>query len=103
MYTTYVNEHESASNDLKYLRESKKYSEFNRFCLACCVNPVSKGLNLSSLLITPIQRIPRYKLLLSELIKNTPEDHPDKADLDKALTIISATAKHINDSVRCRN
>lgn len=25
----------------------------------------------------PVQRIPRYKLLLTELLKHTPEDHPD--------------------------
>jgi len=32
---------------------------------------------LSSLLIQPIQRIPRYALLLKDLISNTSSEHPD--------------------------
>jgi len=32
---------------------------------------------LPSLLITPVQRIPRYRLLFEELTKVTPPSHPD--------------------------
>lgn len=32
---------------------------------------------LESIIIMPIQRIPRYKLLLEDLLKRTPESHPD--------------------------
>jgi len=39
---------------------------------------------LPSLLITPVQRIPRYELLLRELIKVTPENHKDFQNLLKA-------------------
>jgi hypothetical protein len=50
----------------------------------------------------PIQRIPRYLLLLAELKKYTPAEHPDHAHLSKAETLIGATAKHINEQVRAR-
>ena len=54
-----------------------------------------------SFLIMPIQRVPRYKLLLQELLKNTPSTLiPDCASLEKALGLVSAVAAHINDSVR---
>ena len=36
------------------------------------------GRDLRSYLITPVQRIPRYKLLLERISKVTPEGHPDK-------------------------
>ena len=34
---------------------------------------------LDSYLITPIQRIPRYVMLLQEMLKVTPTHHPDFA------------------------
>lgn len=33
----------------------------------------------------PIQRIPRYKLLLTELVKNTEPTHPDRKHAQTAL------------------
>lgn len=33
------------------------------------------GRKLPSLLITPIQRVPRYKLLLQEVLQHTPNKH----------------------------
>lgn len=39
------------------------------------------------LLIQPIQRLPRYVLLISELLKYTDLDHPDYATLTKVNTI----------------
>jgi len=32
----------------------------------------------------PVQRIPRYMLLIEQLIKNTEKDHPDHHDLVEA-------------------
>ena len=57
-------------------------------------------LRLNALLITPVQRIPRYKMLLEDVIKNTPDCHPDKKDLKEALETIDALAWHINDQLR---
>ncbi|ETO30629.1 hypothetical protein RFI_06492 [Reticulomyxa filosa] len=37
------------------------------------------------LLILPIQRIPRYKILLEEIVKNTEVSHPDLQPLQEAL------------------
>merc|ERR1719216_361589 len=36
-------------------------------------------------MITPIQRIPRYQLLLKDLLKKTPEDHVDYEGLKTSL------------------
>jgi FYVE, RhoGEF and PH domain containing 3 len=55
---------------------------------------------LESLLIQPVQRIPRYRLLFAELIKYTPKDHPDYAPSAKALRKIEEVAIYVNESVR---
>uniref|UniRef100_A0A6B2KXI1 DH domain-containing protein n=1 Tax=Arcella intermedia TaxID=1963864 RepID=A0A6B2KXI1_9EUKA len=44
----------------------------------------AKG-NLLSYLITPIQRLPRYQLLLESLLKHTEQNHPDYNDLKTSL------------------
>ena len=41
-----------------------------------------------SFLILPIQRIPRYKMLLSEILINTPEEHVEYASLQKVVNEI---------------
>jgi hypothetical protein len=43
---------------------------------------------LNSLLIEPIQRIPRYELLLKDLLKYTAVDHPDTPLLREALAFV---------------
>jgi len=46
----------------------------------------SKGVvALENLLIKPIQRIPRYVLLVEELYRKTPISHPDKDNLQEAI------------------
>ena len=40
-------------------------------------DPRVQSSRLESIIIMPIQRIPRYKLLLEDLLKRTPDAHPD--------------------------
>ena len=42
----------------------------------------------------------RYKLLLEDVIKNTPDSHPDKTSLKEALEQIEHVAWHINEQLR---
>ena len=53
-------------------------------------------LNIESLLVTPVQRIPRYVLLLQDLVKHTPKWHKDAEEVETALGIIRALADYIN-------
>jgi hypothetical protein len=59
-----------------------------------------KGQSLQSVLIMPIQRVPRYKLLLAELDKKLPVDDPAKTDLKTALSQISTVCTQINQALR---
>jgi hypothetical protein len=56
-------------------------------------------LDLVDYLIQPVQRIPRYNLLLQQVIKYTPHDHPDRKDLQKALEATQTAASFINERV----
>ncbi len=53
--------------------------------------------SLGSLLVTPIQRIPRYLLLLKDLIAHTPEDHPDFNTLSVIFPLMEDVANYINN------
>eukprot|EP01134_Creolimax_fragrantissima_P002384 CFRG2384T1 len=53
-------------------------------------------LGLSSFLLTPIQRLPRYVLLLQALLSVTPEHHPDHSELHMSVVYIERLLKYIN-------
>ncbi|PRP81712.1 hypothetical protein PROFUN_10812 [Planoprotostelium fungivorum] len=57
-------------------------------------------LNLGSLLIAPVQRLPRYELLLSEMVKNTPQDSADYEQITMALIKIKDVTEFVNNNKR---
>ena len=75
--------------------KTTEYQKFEEYAQTQC-----KGLNLQSLLINPISRLPRYKLLLSEIIKNTEKEHFDYESLKKALSEIEKTTTTINEGIK---
>lgn len=54
------------------------------------------GADVQDFCITPVQRVPRYRLLLEQLLKNTPAEHPDFAPLTQAVQLVSDKAAEIN-------
>jgi FYVE/RhoGEF/PH domain-containing protein 5/6 len=57
-------------------------------------------LDIMALLIMPVQRFLRHKLLLEELLKRTPESHPDHGDVVKAIGAIDQFAHSVNENVK---
>uniref|UniRef100_A0A0A9Y6A8 FYVE, RhoGEF and PH domain-containing protein 6 n=1 Tax=Lygus hesperus TaxID=30085 RepID=A0A0A9Y6A8_LYGHE len=57
------------------------------------------GMKLGSLLIAPIQRVPRYRLLLKELISHTPPSSSQYANILEAIRLIETATEHINSLV----
>jgi hypothetical protein len=73
------------------------------FLKKCRTHPMHSQINLESYLLLPIQRVPRYKLLLEDLSMCTPprETGPkDKDTLDDALSEISGLASLMNEEKR---
>ena len=96
MYQNYCNNYRAAATRLAELRE-KSSSVFSKYCDEQSRSKQFNHLSVESLLILPIQRMPRYKMLLEEIIKNTEHDHPDAApDLSHLIVFPSARGKTDN-------
>ncbi|KIW03269.1 uncharacterized protein PV09_05488 [Verruconis gallopava] len=53
--------------------------------------------NLDSLIVKPFQRSAKYTLLLDEILRFTPPDHPDYAMLKQAKDLVKAYNERAND------
>eukprot|EP01102_Stenamoeba_stenopodia_P002108 TRINITY_DN11872_c0_g1_i1.p1 TRINITY_DN11872_c0_g1~~TRINITY_DN11872_c0_g1_i1.p1 ORF type:complete len:1388 (+),score=341.30 TRINITY_DN11872_c0_g1_i1:151-4314(+) len=97
MYSAYCANQPRA---LACLEECKQNKEFVAFLEKGQQHPKSRGLNLFSFLIAPVQRICKYPLLFRDLLRNTADDHPDFAPVTSALTQIEAVVDYVNEAKR---
>jgi len=95
LYREYVNNYEQASILLRTLKNRPWFIELDKDGRSRCHN-----LALSDLLVTPIQRVPRYPMLIKEIIKNTAPNHPDLNLLKSALEKYTALNRHINEGIK---
>ncbi|KAM9856198.1 FYVE, RhoGEF and PH domain-containing protein 1 [Aulostomus maculatus] len=58
------------------------------------------NLTLQHHMLEPVQRIPRYELLLKDYLHRLPEDAPDFRDAQKSLELIATAAEHSNAAIR---
>ncbi|KAL1916582.1 uncharacterized protein VTP21DRAFT_5773 [Calcarisporiella thermophila] len=58
--------------------------------------PESRKLELNGYLTKPTTRLARYNLLLDQILKHTPEGHPDRTNIPKAMNIIREFLKRVN-------
>jgi len=96
LYTEYINGY---NNSMVLLNEAQKKTSFIEFAKHRCgkSNPAHI---LTSLLIQPIQRIPRYEMLLKDLVQSTWLSHDDLPALETALEKIIDAAVFINEQKR---
>ncbi|GAM17732.1 hypothetical protein SAMD00019534_009070 [Acytostelium subglobosum LB1] len=85
---------------LKILEAASKRPSFMLFIQQCKVNEAVANRNLQSFVSMPIQRIPRYVLLLRELLKYTQDTDADYANLCGALKKMETIADLINKQMR---
>jgi len=92
IYTVYVEKYDRMT---EVLCEVGRQEPFRK--LMQVVFGVVDATLLEGLLVTPIQRVPRYQLLLQQLLKYTWETHPDYTNIKTSLDNIKETAMFIND------
>eukprot|EP00002_Diphylleia_rotans_P039291 TRINITY_DN9085_c0_g1_i2.p1 TRINITY_DN9085_c0_g1~~TRINITY_DN9085_c0_g1_i2.p1 ORF type:complete len:436 (+),score=80.59 TRINITY_DN9085_c0_g1_i2:52-1359(+) len=98
MYKMYCSAYESAAKRVQDLLQSNaafaQLNEQNRR------KPEARGLDILSFLIMPVQRIPRYTLLLQDLVKHTPIEHPDYIGVCEAMNKFRQLAVEVNEGIR---
>ncbi|EGC34225.1 hypothetical protein DICPUDRAFT_153584 [Dictyostelium purpureum] len=96
-YKGYINNYPKA---MQTLEKVKKNQNVELLLQTFQANPACDNLDLNSLLIMPVQRIPRYILLLSEILKYTDSKNSDYDSLKKALDKMKDLASEINENKR---
>eukprot|EP01125_Pyxidicula_operculata_P001690 TRINITY_DN1151_c1_g4_i1.p1 TRINITY_DN1151_c1_g4~~TRINITY_DN1151_c1_g4_i1.p1 ORF type:complete len:952 (+),score=251.93 TRINITY_DN1151_c1_g4_i1:26-2881(+) len=97
LYKTYCDNYELSMNTLEKLNASHpKKKALREFFKSA---ELHNGFQLSFYLIMPVQRVPRYTLLLKELLNHTDPSHPDYEDLKLAYSKAADCANDINQSV----
>ncbi|KAG6897339.1 hypothetical protein C0992_002397 [Termitomyces sp. T32_za158] len=80
---------------------SSQRKRIKHYLKRCRLNPRHSQLNLEGYLLLPVQRIPRYRLLLEELVRSTPPtDEFEDDPLERALAEISSLANNMNEGKR---
>ena len=95
LYKVYCSNHNKAMALVERCTSTKR--KFVIFVREILNDPKKTNQQLQSLLIMPIQRIPRFKMLLERLLESTPETHVDFDDLThslKAVTYVVAQNHH---------
>ncbi|XP_019522994.1 PREDICTED: FYVE, RhoGEF and PH domain-containing protein 2 [Hipposideros armiger] len=97
MYSEYVKNFERAVELLATWTE--KSPQFQEVLTRIQSSEASGSLTLQHHMLEPVQRIPRYELLLKDYVRKLPAQAPDRADAQKALDMIFSAAQHSNAAI----
>ena len=103
---TFMKYGQASENAIKFMNElkrsaaeRKRFSKFVEFAMSQIQDPSSKNLSLDMLIIMPIQRLPRYTLLLNVLKEHTPTTDPEELEsIKQSLETAFKLCKDIDDS-----
>ncbi|XP_029457988.1 rho guanine nucleotide exchange factor 17 isoform X2 [Rhinatrema bivittatum] len=97
IYSAYIDNFLNARDAVRIAKEARP--AFLKF-LEQCMRENKEKQALSDLMIKPVQRIPRYELIVKDLLKHTPEEHPDHPFLMDAQRNIKQLAQRINKGMK---
>ncbi|XP_068611570.1 FYVE, RhoGEF and PH domain-containing protein 6-like [Brachionichthys hirsutus] len=98
MYSTYIRQFDY--NVALLDEQCRKNASFAAVVREFEMSPRCASLALKHYLLKPVQRIPQYQLLLTDYLKNLPEDSEDYKDTQAALSIVKEVANHANDIMK---
>jgi RhoGEF domain/PH domain/Pleckstrin homology domain len=96
IYSDYINSFDAGQRVLSQQRAKSAVQNLLRGCVASARQESGTSLDLSDLLIQPVQRLPRYVLLLQELLKSTPDDHVDRDHIVHSIERVREITAKIN-------
>ncbi|XP_069100888.1 FYVE, RhoGEF and PH domain-containing protein 4-like isoform X2 [Argopecten irradians] len=98
LYTEYVKNFDHAMNLINVW--SEKSSRFAAIMQEIQKTPECGSLTLQHHMLDPVQRVPRYQLLLQDYLKHLPEDSPDRENAEVALELVTKAASHSNEAMK---
>eukprot|EP00062_Callorhinchus_milii_P017662 gi/632970334/ref/XP_007901591.1/ PREDICTED: FYVE, RhoGEF and PH domain-containing protein 3 [Callorhinchus milii] len=98
MYGEYVKNFDRAMDLVNSC--TQRSSQFKSVIQSIQKQDVCGNLTLQHHMLEPVQRIPRYELLLKDYLKKLPGDSLDRKDAEKSLELISTAANHSNVAIR---
>ncbi|XP_061494711.1 FYVE, RhoGEF and PH domain-containing protein 4 isoform X2 [Rhineura floridana] len=98
MYGEYVKNFDNAMELVKTWTERSPV--FKSIIQEIQKQKVCGNLTLQHHMLEPVQRIPRYEMLLKDYLRKLPQDSLDWKDTEKSLEIISTAASHSNSAIR---
>ncbi|XP_004675862.1 PREDICTED: FYVE, RhoGEF and PH domain-containing protein 6 [Condylura cristata] len=98
MYSTYIKEFDK--NIALLDEQCKKNPGFAAVVKEFEMSPRCANLALKHYLLKPVQRIPQYRLLLTDYLKNLLEDSGDYRHTKDALAVVIEVANHANDTMK---
>uniref|UniRef100_A0A3Q1HGK9 Uncharacterized protein n=1 Tax=Anabas testudineus TaxID=64144 RepID=A0A3Q1HGK9_ANATE len=97
MYADYVSNFDQAMALVRTWTE--RSSAFRNIVQDIERQGVCGSLTLQHHMLEPVQRVPRYEMLLRDYLKKLPEDNPDYKLAHKSLQNISMAATHSNSAI----
>jgi hypothetical protein len=94
IYKDFIHSYAVSANHLQ--RKCKTKSRWGAFCEE--QKRANHGCDIFSLMIQPVQRMPRYRLLILELLKSTPDDASYRSSLKDALSNLERALEISNNS-----
>ena len=97
IYYQYTEEYTENGVNLEKLKD--KYPKFKKAVADFESRPECGNLKISSFFLNPVQRLPRYKLLLENYLKRLEHSDIDYPNAVKALEVVAKAAAHVNDTM----
>uniref|UniRef100_A0A8B9KMR0 FYVE, RhoGEF and PH domain containing 4b n=1 Tax=Astyanax mexicanus TaxID=7994 RepID=A0A8B9KMR0_ASTMX len=98
MYAEYVKNFDKAMELLKQWTE--RSAQFSAVIQEIQRQEICGSLTLQHHMLEPVQRVPRYELLLKDYLKRLPQEAPDRSQAEKSLQTISMAATHSNTAIQ---
>ncbi|XP_061577336.1 FYVE, RhoGEF and PH domain-containing protein 4a isoform X2 [Cololabis saira] len=98
MYAEYVKNFDKAMELLKQWTD--RSPQFKAIIQEIQSQEACGCLTLQHHMLEPVQRVPRYEMLLKDYLKKLPQDDHDRRDAERSLEIIGTAATHSNSAIR---
>lgn len=98
LYTSYVSEFETQTRELKKQRCTNP--QFADWLSKKIGSMDDKHFDLNTVLVTPVQRMPRYLMILKRLLRFTDNSHPDYAALCKAVESVAKIVEIVDHKAK---